>query len=153
MARETDNLANAADAAARAGEKAAADATKFVAETAKSGERAGEAAIQGGEALASATAERADAAAKAAGGAMDAAFKAMQDYNAKLIQVFQSNAEANIQLGQTLMQARSPTDVVETVSRSLRERTDLIVGQTKELAALRQEATRCVMQAIAPAGR
>jgi hypothetical protein len=32
----------------------------------------------------------------------------------------------------------------------MRERTELIAGQTKELAALGQEATRCTIEAIAP---
>ena len=44
-------------------------------------------------------------------------------------------------------------DVIEKrkgISATMRERTDLIAGQTKELAAIRQEAARCMVQAIAP---
>ena len=132
MARETDNFANATEAAAKAGERAAAETTKA------------------GEKFAAETADRIENASKAYGAAMGAALKAVQDYNVKLVQVFQTNAEANLRLGQTLMQTRSPTDFVETVSKSVRERTELITEQTKELAALGQEAARCAIEAIAP---
>ena len=76
------------------------------------------------------------------GSAMEAAFKAAQDYNRKLLEVFQTNAEANLRLGQALMQNPSPGDNVAAAGRSVRERADLIAGQTRELAALGQEAAR-----------
>ena len=47
------------------------------------------------------------------------------------------------------MQTRSPADFVETMSKSVRECTELIAGQ-KELAALGQQAARCAIETIAP---
>ena len=91
-------------------------------------------------------ADQVEGASKTYGAAMGATFKAMQDYNSKLVQVFQTNAEANLQLGQMLMQIRSPADFIETMSKSVRERTELIAGQTKELAALGQETARCAIE-------
>jgi hypothetical protein len=143
MARETDDVANAIEAAAHAGEKVAT-------ETTRAGERAGVSAAKAGEKVAAETADRIESASKAYGAAMGAAFKAVQDYNAKIVQVFQTNAEANLRLGQALMQTRSPGDFVETMSKSVRERTELIAGQAKELAALGQEAARCTIETIAP---
>jgi hypothetical protein len=81
-------------------------------------------------------------AANAYGGAFGSSFKAVQDYQAKLMQVFQANAEANMQLAQKMMQIRSPSEFVETMSTHLRERAVAIGEQTKELAALGQEASR-----------
>ena len=143
MARETDSNANATEAAANAGERT-------VAEIAKAGQRAGASAAKAGEKAVAETANRFDIAFRTYGGAMEVAFKAAQDYNTKLIQAFQTNAEANLQLGQTLMQTRSPTDFIATMSKTLRERTDLIAGQTRELAALRQQATRSMIEAMTP---
>jgi len=86
--------------------------------------------------------------ANAYGGAMGATLKAMQDYQAKLMQFFQQNAEANLQLGQTLMQARTPSDFVETVSAHVRERATMMSQQAKELASLGQEASRKAMESL-----
>ena len=141
MARETVNVANATEAAAKAGER-------FATETTRTGEWAGAAAANVGERVATETADRIDKASKAYGAAMGATFKAVQDYNTKLIQVFQTNAEANLRLGQTLMQIRSPSDFIETMSKSVRERTDLVTEQAKELASLGQQAARCAIEAI-----
>ncbi len=131
MARETDYSANATEALTKAGVKVAAEATKA------------------GEGVATETADRIENASKGYGATMGAALKAVQDYNTKLLQVFQINAAANLRLRQTLSQTRSPTDFVEAMRQSLRERTELIVGQTKELAALGQEATRRAIEAVA----
>jgi hypothetical protein len=119
MAREADSATNATEAAAKAGERNATD-----------------------------IADRMANASKIYGAAMGVTFKAVQDYNTKLAQVFQTNAVANLRLGQTLMQTRSPADFVETMSKSVRERTELIAGQTKELAALGQEVARSPIEAI-----
>ena len=78
---------------------------------------------------------------------METAFKAAQDYNSKLVEVFETNA-ANLRLSRTLMQIRSPSDFVETMGRSIRERTELLTGQTKELVALGQEAARRAVEAV-----
>lgn len=141
MERETDNAANPTEAAAKAGEGVFTEMTKAGVSAGKAGERVG-----------AETAERFQTVYKAYSGVVEAALQAVQDYNTKLVQVFRTNAEANLQLGQTLMQTRSPTEFIETMSKSMRERTDLIAGQTKELAALRLQATRSMIEAMS-AGR
>jgi 3-oxoacyl-[acyl-carrier-protein] synthase III len=47
------------------------------------------------------------------------------------------------------MQISSPADFVKTMSKSVRERTELIARQTKELAALGQQAARRAIEEIA----
>src|SRR5271157_6556948 len=84
------------------------------------------------------------------GGAFAGPFKAVQDYQTKLVQFFQSNAEANMQLAQKLMQLRSPSDFIETVSSHMRERAAAIGEQTKELAALGQEAAKKAVESLTP---
>ena len=143
MARETVNVANATEAAAKAGERFVTDATR-------TSQWAGESAAKAGKEVAAEMADRIENASKAYGAAMEATFKAVQDYNTKLVQVIQTNAEANLRLGQTLMQIRSPSDFIETMSKSVRERTDLVTEQAKELASLGQQAARCAIEAIAP---
>ncbi|HKN30132.1 MAG TPA: phasin family protein [Roseiarcus sp.] len=86
---------------------------------------------------------------RAATGALEAPLKAVQDYQAKLVQCFQANAEANLQLAQKLAQIRSPADFVETMTSHMRERVALMTAQAKELAALSQEATRSAVDALA----
>ena len=75
------------------------------------------------------------------GGAFAGSLKAVQDYQAKLLHFFQSNAEANMQLAQKLMQ-------VETVSSHMRERAAVIGDQAKELATLGQEAAKKAVEAV-----
>ena len=84
------------------------------------------------------------------GGAFAGSFKAAQDYQTKLVQFFQSNAEANMQLAQKLMQMRSPADFIETVSSHMRERAVAIGDQVKELATLGQEAAKKAVELVAP---
>ena len=84
------------------------------------------------------------------GGAFSGSFKAVQDYNAKLLQNFQANAEANMQLAQKLMQLRSPSDFIETVSTHMRERAAAIGEQAKDLAALGQEAAKKAVESLTP---
>ena len=83
------------------------------------------------------------------GGAYAGSFKAVQDYQAKLLQFFQTNAEANMQLAQKLMTIRSPSDFIETVSSHMRERAAAISDQAKELAALGQETAKKAMDSLA----
>ena len=83
------------------------------------------------------------------GGAFAGSFKAAQDYQTKLVQFFQSNAEANMQLAQKLMQMRSPADFIETVSSHMRERAVAIGDQVKELATLGQEAAKKAVELVA----
>ena len=105
------------------------------------------AAMKAGEAVAkeaTAQAEKAgrtgsgafEASGRAATGVFETSMKAMQDYQAKIVQCFQANAEANLQLAQKLTQTRSPSDFVETMGSHLRERVALMTEQAKELAAL-----------------
>jgi len=85
------------------------------------------------------------------GGAFAGSLKAVQEYQTKLLQFFQSNAEANMQLAQKLMQVRSPSDYIETVSSHMRERAAAIGDQAKELAALGQEAAKKAMDSLGQA--
>ena len=82
------------------------------------------------------------------GGAFAGSVKAVQEYQAKLLHFFQSNAEANMQLAQKLMQVRSPSDYIETVSSHMRERASVIGDQAKELAALGQEAAKKAVESV-----
>ena len=131
MAPEQDTPADESAAAMKAGEKV----TK---EAAAQAENAGKAAS--GALL---------SAGRAATGALEAPLKAVQDYQAKLVQCFQANAEANLQLAQKLAQIRSPAHFVETMTSHMRERVALMTAQAKELAALSQEATRSAVDALA----
>ena len=72
----------------------------------------------------------------------------MQDYQAKLLHFFQTNAEANMQLAQKLMTMKSPSDFIETVSSHMRERAAAISEQGKELAALGQETAKKAMNSL-----
>jgi hypothetical protein len=82
------------------------------------------------------------------GGAFAGSFKAVQDYQTKLLHFFQTNAEANMHLAQKLMTTRSPSDFIETVSSHMRERAAAIGDQAKELASLGQEAAKKAMDSL-----
>ena len=131
MAREKEAPADLSAAAMKAGEKITKEATARA-------EKAGRTASGVFE-----------ASGRAATGVFETSMKAMQDYQAKIVQCFQANAEANLQLAQKLTQTRSPSDFVETMSSHLRERVALMTEQAKELAALSQEATRSALDALA----
>lgn len=76
------------------------------------------------------------------GGAFSGAFKALQEYQVKLLHLVQENTAANIQLSQKLLQPRTPSDFVEFLSTQLRERATAVADQAKELAELGQEAAK-----------
>ena len=84
------------------------------------------------------------------GGAFSGSFKAVQEYQTKLLQTFQANAEANMQLAQKLMSIRSPSDFIETVSSHMRERAAAIGEQAKELSTLGQEAAKKAVESLTP---
>lgn len=153
-ANTTDSEAKAGERvaayAANAGQSAAEAGERLADETTKAGERAGASAAAAGERIAADMADRIGDASRAYGPALEAAFTAARDYNAKLIQIIQMNAEANLRLGRSLMHTRTPTDFADTIGRSVRERTELIAWQAKELAALGQEATRRTIEAFSP---
>ena len=70
-------------------------------------------------------------------------------YQTKLLQFFQTNAEANMHLAQKLMTTRSPSDFIETVSSHMRECAAAIGDQAKELATLGQEAAKKAVDSLA----
>lgn len=146
MARENETSADLSAAATKAGEKVAR-------ETAAQTENVGRAASGVFELSGRAASGAFEASGRAATSAFEASVKATQDYQAKLVQCFQANAEANLQLAQKLTQSRSPADFVETMSSHMRERVGLMTEQAKELAALSQEATRSVVDALAHPNR
>jgi hypothetical protein len=76
------------------------------------------------------------------GGAFAGSFKALQEYQAKLLHFVQENAAANIQLAQKMMQPRTPSDFVEFMGAQLRERATTIADQAKELADFAQTAAK-----------
>ena len=85
------------------------------------------------------------------GGAFAASFKAAQDYQTKLMQFVQANAEANVRFTQRLMETRSPSDFVELVTAHMRDRAVAAGEQARELASLGQEASRAAMESMTQA--
>jgi phasin protein len=142
MARENETASDVAAAATRSGEKVTREATAQAENVSKAASGAFEAS---GKAAAGAFED----AGRAATGALEASLKGAQDYQAKLVQCFQANAEANLQLAQKLTQTRSPTDFVETMTSHMRDRIGLMTEQAKELAAVSQAATRTAVDALA----
>ena len=86
---------------------------------------------------------------RAATGVLEASLKAAQDYQAKVVQCFQANAEANLQFAQKLTQTRTPTGFIETMTSHMRDRVGLMTEQVKELAAVGQAAMRSGVDALA----
>ena len=84
------------------------------------------------------------------GGAFSGSFKALQEYQTKLLHLVQENATANMQFAQKMMQPRSPSEFVEFLSTHMRERANAITDQAKELAALGQEAAKKAAELFTP---
>ncbi len=84
------------------------------------------------------------------GGAFAGSFKALQEYQTKLLHFVQENTSANVQLTQKILQPRSPSDFVEFLSTHLRERATAIADQAKELATLGQEAAKKAAESFTP---
>ncbi|RBP11942.1 phasin protein [Roseiarcus fermentans] len=84
------------------------------------------------------------------GGAFSGSFKALQDYQTKLLHLVQENATANMQFAQKLMHPRSPSEFVEFLSTHLKERAAAIADQAKELAAVGQEAAKKAAESFTP---
>jgi hypothetical protein len=82
------------------------------------------------------------------GGALGASYKAVQDYQTKLLHFFQANAEANVRFTQKLIETRSPSDFVQLLSSHMRDRAVAMGEQAKELASLSQEASRTAMDSL-----
>ena len=87
------------------------------------------------------------------GGAFAGSFKALQEYQSKLLHLVQENTTANMQFAQKLMQPRWPSDFVEFLSTHLRERATAITDQAKELAAIGQEAAKKAAESLTPPQR
>jgi hypothetical protein len=130
MARENERAADLSAAATKAGEKV----TKEAAAQAENAGRVASGAFE--------------ASGRTASGVVEASVKGVQDYQTKVVQIFQANAQANLELAQKLIQVRSPADFIETMSTHLRDRAGLMTEQAKELAALGQEATRSAFDAL-----
>jgi hypothetical protein len=109
-------------------------------------ENPAQAAAKIGEAVASQFAN----AANIYGGVFAGSIKALQEYQAKLLHFVQENTAANLQLTQKVLQPRSPSEFVEFLSTHLRERAVAIADQTKELAALGQEAAKKTAESLTP---
>ncbi len=84
------------------------------------------------------------------GSAFAGPFKALQEYQTKLMHLVQENATANMQFAQKMMQPRSPSEFVEFLSTHMRERANAITDQAKELAALGQEAAKKAAESFTP---
>jgi hypothetical protein len=82
------------------------------------------------------------------GGAFATSFKALQDYQGRLLHFFQENAAANMQLAQKMMQPRTPSDFVEFLSTHMRERATAIADQAKELSTLGQEIAKKATESL-----
>ncbi|HZZ62859.1 MAG TPA: phasin family protein [Roseiarcus sp.] len=141
MARENETPADLSAAATKAGARVTKEATAQA-------EQVGDAATGAFEASGRTASGAFEASGRTASGVIEASVKGAQDYQTKLVQIFQANAQANLQLAQKLIQIRSPTDFIETMSAHMRERAALMTEQAKELASLGQEATRSAVDAL-----
>ena len=159
MVREHDRHADLSAAAAKAGEKVTKEAENAGRAASGAFEESGRAASgafeESGRAASGAFEESGRAASgafeesgRAASGMIEASVKGVQDYQTKVVQIFQANAQANLELAQKLIHVRSPADFIDTMSTHLRERTGWMTEQAKELAALGQEATRNAVDAF-----
>jgi len=96
------------------------------------------------------TRERAPAAAEGAGAQMAAAtqgatdlirnaLQATQDYNAKVLEFAVANANANFEYLSTLSRTTAPSDFIELTTRHMREQSDVLSRQAKELSQMAQK--------------
>ena len=69
------------------------------------------------------------------------AIKGAQDYNNKVIELAQTNAEAAFDFAQKLSGVKSPSHFIELSTEHSREQFATLTEQTKELAALAQKVT------------
>ena len=76
--------------------------------------------------------------------------KASQTYQAKLLEFFQTNLQANVQFAQKLASIKTPADFVQLSTSHARDRAEALSAQAKELAELGQEASRKAFEAFTP---
>jgi hypothetical protein len=67
------------------------------------------------------------------------AVQAGQEYHAKVMQFSAANYQAAVAYFQKLATARAPSEVVELTAAHLREQSDNLTAQAKELAQLAQQ--------------
>jgi phasin family protein len=79
--------------------------------------------------------------------------KASQAYQAKLLEFFQTNLQANVQFAQKLASVKTPADFVQLSTSHARDRAEALSAQAKELAELGQEASRKAFAAFTPPRR
>ena len=68
------------------------------------------------------------------------ALRAAQDYNNKLLQFAQSNSDTAFEFAHRLLEAESPSELME-LSNAARRQAATLADQTKELAALVEKLT------------
>jgi phasin len=69
----------------------------------------------------------------------DAAAKRATDYNHKLIGIVRTNTRAAFDNVNELLNAKSPTQLIELSTAQMRKQFEIVFGQNKELCALAQE--------------
>jgi hypothetical protein len=67
------------------------------------------------------------------------AVQAGQEYHAKVMQFAASNYQAAVDYFQKLAAARAPSEAIELTATHLREQSDNLTAQAKELAQLAQQ--------------
>jgi phasin len=79
---------------------------------------------------------------------LSTAVKGAQDYNSKLIEFAQTNAEAAFEFAQQLSDVKSPSDFIELSTDHSRKQFETLAEQTKELAALAQKVTLATVEPL-----
>ena len=69
------------------------------------------------------------------------ALKGAQDYQNRLIEFTQTNADRSFELAHRLLSAKSPSELVEVSSDHLRRQWEIMADQAKQLAELTQNVT------------
>ena len=76
---------------------------------------------------------------KASTDAIRSAMQVSGDYNAKLMEFAAANTHAAFEYIRKLHGAKSPSEVVELTTQHMREQTDVLTQQAKQLAELTQK--------------
>jgi hypothetical protein len=67
------------------------------------------------------------------------AMQATQEYNAKIMEFALANCDATFQYLSQLSGTKAPSDFIEITTRHVREQTDMLTRQAKELSELAQK--------------
>jgi Phasin protein len=76
---------------------------------------------------------------KAATDLMRTAMQASGDYNAKIMEFAAANTHAAFEYFRRLQGAKSPSEVVELTTTHMREQTEILTAQAKQLAEMAQK--------------